>query len=67
MPVRPAEESKDRSLGEIGAEGDVPVSYVPARNTVLLGLALAWAETLNAFDIFLGVNVLGLPLLTQAV
>ncbi len=48
---------KDRSLGEIGAEGDVPVTYVPARNTVLLGLALAWAETLNAFDIFVGVNV----------
>ena len=33
-------------------------SYVPARNTVLLALALAWAETLGARDIFLGVNVL---------
>src|SRR6185436_4311046 len=49
---------KDRSLTEIGAEGDVPTTYVPARNTVLLALALAWAESLNARDIFVGVNVL---------
>jgi 7-cyano-7-deazaguanine synthase len=49
---------KDRSLDEIGAEGDVPVTYVPARNTVLLSLALAWAETLGCYDLFLGVNVL---------
>jgi 7-cyano-7-deazaguanine synthase len=49
---------KDRSLAEIGAPGDVPSTYVPARNTVLLSLALAWAETLGARDIFLGVNVL---------
>jgi 7-cyano-7-deazaguanine synthase len=49
---------KDRTLGEIGAPGDVPPTYVPARNTVLLGLALAWAESLGARDIFLGVNVL---------
>lgn len=49
---------KDRSLGDIGAEGDVPVTYVPARNTVLLSLALAWAETIGAYDIFIGVNVL---------
>jgi len=49
---------KDRALAEIGAPGDVPATYVPARNTVLLGLALAWAETLGADDIFVGVNVL---------
>lgn len=49
---------KDRSLGEIGAPGDIPVTYVPARNTVLLALALAWAESLGARDIFIGVNVL---------
>jgi 7-cyano-7-deazaguanine synthase len=49
---------KDRSLAEIGAPGDVPSTYVPARNTVLLSLALAWAETLRARDIYLGVNVL---------
>jgi 7-cyano-7-deazaguanine synthase len=49
---------KDRSLAEIGAEGDVPPTYVPARNTVLLALALAWAESLGARDLFVGVNVL---------
>lgn len=49
---------KDRSLAEIGAEGDVPPTYVPARNTVLLSLALAWAESLGARDLFIGVNVL---------
>jgi 7-cyano-7-deazaguanine synthase len=49
---------KDRSLAEIGAPGDVPSTYVPARNTVLLALALAWAESLGARDIFVGVNVL---------
>ena len=49
---------KDRPLGEIGAPGDVPSTYVPARNTVLLALALAWAESLGAREIFVGVNVL---------
>jgi 7-cyano-7-deazaguanine synthase len=37
------------------AEG-IPVTYVPARNTVFLSLALGWAEVLGAFDIFIGVN-----------
>ena len=36
--------------------GTIPVTYVPARNTVMLSLALAWAEVLNARDIFIGVN-----------
>lgn len=49
---------KDRPAEEIGAPGDVPVTYVPARNTVLLALALAWAETLGARDLVVGVNVL---------
>jgi 7-cyano-7-deazaguanine synthase len=49
---------KDRSLAEIGAPGDLPATYVPARNTVLLALALAWAESLGARDLFVGVNVL---------
>jgi len=49
---------KDRALDDIGAPGDVPVTYVPARNTVLLALALAWAESLGARDLFVGVNVL---------
>jgi 7-cyano-7-deazaguanine synthase len=47
---------KNRSLAEIG-EG-IPVTYVPARNTVFLSLALAWAEALQATDIFIGVNAL---------
>jgi 7-cyano-7-deazaguanine synthase len=49
---------KDRALADIGAPGDVPVTYVPARNTVLLALALSWAESLEAHDLFVGVNVL---------
>jgi 7-cyano-7-deazaguanine synthase len=36
----------------------IPVTYVPARNTVFLSLALAWAEVLNASDIFIGVNAI---------
>jgi 7-cyano-7-deazaguanine synthase len=36
--------------------GGIPVTYVPARNTVFLSLALAWAEVLDARDIFIGVN-----------
>jgi len=36
----------------------VPITYVPARNTILLGLALGYAETVGAFDIFIGANVL---------
>ena len=34
----------------------IPITYVPARNTIFLSLALAWAEVLGAFDIFIGVN-----------
>jgi 7-cyano-7-deazaguanine synthase len=49
---------KDRALDDIGAPGDVPATYVPARNTVFLALALAWCEALGAHDIYLGVNVL---------
>jgi 7-cyano-7-deazaguanine synthase len=37
-------------------EGVIPVTYVPARNTVFLALALAWAEVLEARDLFIGVN-----------
>jgi 7-cyano-7-deazaguanine synthase len=36
--------------------GGIPVTYVPARNTVMLSMALAWAEALGAGDIFIGVN-----------
>jgi 7-cyano-7-deazaguanine synthase len=47
---------KDTPLAEIGAR--IPATYVPARNTILLSLALAWAETLGARDIFFGANAL---------
>lgn len=47
---------KNRSDAEMG-EG-IPPTYVPARNAILLSLALAWAETLGAFDIFIGANSL---------
>src|SRR3970282_2307683 len=47
---------KDRSEHEIGS--GIPVTYVPARNTIFLSFALAWAEVLGAADIFLGVNAL---------
>ena len=47
---------KSRSLDAMG-EG-IPVTYVPARNTVFLSFALAWAEVLGSSDIFIGVNAL---------
>jgi 7-cyano-7-deazaguanine synthase len=37
-------------------ENDIPVTYVPARNTIMLAIALGWAETLGANDLFCGVN-----------
>ena len=45
---------KDRAEGDIG--DGVPPTYVPARNTVFLSVALGWAESLGATDLFLGVN-----------
>jgi 7-cyano-7-deazaguanine synthase len=45
---------KGRSVEEMS--GGIPVTYVPARNTIFLSFALAWAETLGATDIFIGVN-----------
>lgn len=45
---------KDRGMDEISS--GIPVTYVPARNTVFLSFALAWAEVLEAGDIFIGVN-----------
>ena len=47
---------KDRSAADMAT--GVPITYVPARNTIFLSLALAWAETLAACDIFIGVNAL---------
>jgi 7-cyano-7-deazaguanine synthase len=45
---------KSRALQEISAE--IPVTYVPARNTIFLSMALGWCEVLHAQDIFIGVN-----------
>lgn len=47
---------KDRDLAE--HESEIPVTYVPARNTIFLSFALAWAEVLGAQAIFIGVNAL---------
>ncbi|MGA3099294.1 MAG: 7-cyano-7-deazaguanine synthase QueC [Bryobacteraceae bacterium] len=47
---------KGRSATEMG--DGIPVTYVPARNTIFLSFALAWAETLESSDIFIGVNAL---------
>ncbi|HYD53235.1 MAG TPA: 7-cyano-7-deazaguanine synthase QueC [Gemmatimonadaceae bacterium] len=46
---------KDRSPDELATPG-IPITYVPARNTIFLSFALAWAEVLGARDIFIGVN-----------
>jgi 7-cyano-7-deazaguanine synthase len=47
---------KGRSSEDIA--GAIPVTYVPARNTIFLSCALGWAEVLGVFDIFIGVNAL---------
>jgi 7-cyano-7-deazaguanine synthase len=47
----------DIEVPEFPTEG-IPITYVPARNTIMLSLALAWAEVLEAQDIFIGVNAL---------
>ena len=47
---------KGRGMEEIGS--GIPVTYVPARNTIFLSYALAWAEVLGSEDIFLGVNAI---------
>jgi 7-cyano-7-deazaguanine synthase len=41
-----------------GETAEIPVTYVPARNTIFLSFALAWAETLGAHDLFIGVNAI---------
>lgn len=47
---------KSRTGSEIS--GEIPVTYVPARNTIFLSYALGWAEVLGAHDIFIGVNAI---------
>ena len=51
-----AEVPKDRAASEIS--GEIPSTYVPARNTIFLSFALAYAEVLGASDIFIGVNAI---------
>lgn len=48
----------DIDVPKQGVGNDIPVTYVPARNTIFLSFALGWAEVLGAFDIFIGVNAL---------
>lgn len=44
------------AIPETASKDEIPITYVPARNTVFLSLALGWAEVLQAYDIFIGVN-----------
>jgi len=48
----------DIDVPKEGVGKDIPVTYVPARNTIFLSFALGWAEVLGAFDIYIGVNAL---------
>jgi 7-cyano-7-deazaguanine synthase len=47
---------KDRPLDS--PNGEIPITYVPARNTIFLSYGLAWAEVVGASDVFIGVNAL---------
>jgi 7-cyano-7-deazaguanine synthase len=49
---------KGIAVPDQGVKAGIPVTYVPARNTILLSLALAWAETLRAQHIFMGANAI---------
>jgi 7-cyano-7-deazaguanine synthase len=50
----PIDVPKDRAEGDM--TGEIPITYVPARNTIFLSYALAWAEVLGVRDVFMGVN-----------
>jgi 7-cyano-7-deazaguanine synthase len=47
---------KQRALAEMNK--DIPITYVPGRNTIFLSHAVAWAEVLGSFDVFIGINAL---------
>ena len=53
-----ADVPRDRDLTATGIPTEIPSTYVPARNTIFLSLALGWAEVLGARDIVIGVNAL---------
>jgi len=50
--------SVPKNRSGLGEAGEIPVTYVPGRNLIFLSYAVAWAEVLGAFDIFIGVNAL---------
>ena len=50
--------AKGEATEEAGADDEIPITYVPARNTIFLSYALAWAEVLDCTDLFIGVNAL---------
>ncbi|MBP1752823.1 MAG: preQ(0) biosynthesis protein QueC [Geobacteraceae bacterium] len=50
--------TSDMEVPKSGVGSDIPVTYVPARNTIFLSFALGWAEVLGSFDVFIGVNAL---------
>jgi 7-cyano-7-deazaguanine synthase len=50
--------TSDLEVPKNSVDEGIPITYVPARNTIFLSFALAWAEVLGAFDIFIGVNAL---------
>jgi 7-cyano-7-deazaguanine synthase len=50
--------TSDMAVPKEGVGAEIPITYVPARNTIFLSFALGWAEVLGAFDIFIGVNAL---------
>jgi 7-cyano-7-deazaguanine synthase len=56
VPKSSSEELKTSELPALRSSGLIPVTYVPARNTIFLSFALAWAEVLGAADIFIGAN-----------
>jgi 7-cyano-7-deazaguanine synthase len=49
---------KNIAVPDYNNDDEIPVTYVPARNTIFLSIALGWAEVLGAFDIFIGANCL---------
>lgn len=53
-----AEISVPKHADVSGIAGGIPITYVPARNTIFLSFALAWAEVLEASDVFIGVNAI---------
>lgn len=50
--------TSDMAVPKEGVGDDIPITYVPARNTIFLSFALGWAEVLGAYDIYIGVNAL---------